>query len=111
MTTSPKHVKTSQGTTGVTMDKKLDSLVNYYEILEVEAGASRLKVREAYIRLKNTYSPANQALYSLMGESDTRKALEILEEAYRVLDDSILRSDYDSRLKVQFWRFSNAAKG
>lgn len=100
MTTSAKHVKSTQTMMDGTMDKKLDEIINYYDILEVEAGATRLKIREAYIRLKNTYSPTNQALYSLMGESDTRKALEILEEAYRVLDDSILRKDYDTRLRA-----------
>ncbi len=82
--------------------RRLEDMVNYYDILEVEAGASRLKIREAYIRLKNTYSASNQALYSLMGDTDTQKALEILEEAFRVLDDGVSRKDYDSRLRVAF---------
>jgi hypothetical protein len=57
-----------------------------------------LEIREAYIRLKNTYASTSQALYSLFSEEDARANLKSLEEAYRVLDDDVLRREYDARL-------------
>lgn len=71
---------------------------NYYQILDVAHSATRLEIREAYIRLKNTYASTSQALYSLFSEEDARANLKSLEEAYRVLDDDVLRREYDARL-------------
>ena len=71
---------------------------NYYQILDVSHSASRLEIREAYIRLKNTYASTSQVLYSLFSEEDARANLKALEEAYRVLDDDVLRREYDARL-------------
>lgn len=70
----------------------------YYQILDVAHSATRLEIREAYIRLKNTYASTSQALYSLFSEEDARANLKSLEEAYRVLDDDVLRREYDARL-------------
>jgi curved DNA-binding protein CbpA len=72
--------------------------LNFYEILEVPTDASRLQIREAYIRLKAAYSANSQVLYSLVSEEDARKTLELLDEAYRVLDDDLLRRDYDEKV-------------
>ncbi len=74
---------------------------SYYEILEVAPDASRIQIREAYIRLKNTFSGNNQVLYSLISEDEARRSLEHLEEAYRILDDEMLRRDYDRSLRVE----------
>ena len=71
---------------------------SFYEILEVSTDVSRMQVREAYIRLKNTYSRGNQALYSLISEAEVDQSLELLEEAYRVLYDDHLRKAYDQAL-------------
>ncbi|SME93070.1 helix-turn-helix domain-containing protein [Pseudobacteriovorax antillogorgiicola] len=71
---------------------------SFYEVLEISHDASRIQIREAYIRLKNTYSQGNQALYSLISEEDAQESLDSLEEAYRVLYDDRLRKDYDQAL-------------
>ena len=70
----------------------------YYEILDVDFNASRARIREAYIRLKNTYSNNNLALYSLMTEDDAKESLHEIEEAFRVLEDEILRKQYNQQL-------------
>lgn len=70
----------------------------YYEILDVEFNASRSRIREAYIRLKNTYSNNNLALYSLMTEDDAKESLHEIEEAFRVLEDEILRKQYNQQM-------------
>jgi len=79
------HGKTSLGPT-------------YYEILDVGTNATRLQIREAYIRLRSTYSTGSHALYSLVSEEEARDALEKIEEAYRVLDDESQRKEYDNSI-------------
>ncbi|MFY7930015.1 MAG: helix-turn-helix domain-containing protein [Oligoflexus sp.] len=69
-----------------------------YELLDVSTQATRLQIREAYIRLKATYASGSQALYSLVSDEEARETLEKIEEAYRVLDDEMLRKDYDDSL-------------
>ena len=73
---------------------------NFYEVLEIPTDATKIQVREAYIRLKSTYSNGSQALYSLISDEDAKNTLENLEEAYRVLYDEILRKEYDDTLAV-----------
>ncbi len=68
---------------------------SYYEVLDVAPGATRLQIREAYIRLRSTYSSGSHALYSLVSDEEARDALDKIEEAYRVLDDESQRKDYD----------------
>lgn len=71
---------------------------NFYEILDVRVTAERIDIREAYVRLKKTYSSHNQALYSFMSEDDSKQILQEIEEAFRTLDDDLLRADYDKSL-------------
>lgn len=73
--------------------------VNYYQILDVDVGASRLEIREAYLRLKNTYgSGAGGALYSLISEDEARENLQRVEEAFRILNDDTKRREFDEGL-------------
>ncbi|MFW7380382.1 MAG: helix-turn-helix domain-containing protein [Oligoflexus sp.] len=72
--------------------------LNFYEILEVSVDSNRLQIREAYIRLRSAYAASSQVLYSLVSEEDAKKSMETLEEAYRVLDDDVLRRDYDAKI-------------
>lgn len=74
---------------------------SHYELLDVPTNASRLQIREAYIRLKNTYATGSQALYSLVSDEEARSTMEKVEEAYRVLDDELARKDYDEKLGVK----------
>lgn len=71
---------------------------SYYDLLEIPRDSSRMQIREAYIRLKNTYSNSNQALYSLLTPEETQSSLDALEEAYRVLYDEQRRKEYDDAL-------------
>ncbi|HYX36095.1 MAG TPA: helix-turn-helix domain-containing protein [Oligoflexus sp.] len=68
---------------------------SYYEILDVATNSTRLQIREAYIRLRSTYSTGSHALYSLVSDEEARDALDKIEEAYRVLDDETQRKEYD----------------
>lgn len=75
--------------------------LNYYELLDVPTQATRMQIREAYIRLKATYASGSQALYSLLSDEEAKQTLEKMEEAYRVLDDESLRKDYDDFLGLK----------
>lgn len=72
--------------------------LNYYKILDVRESADRMEIRESYVRLKKTFSGQNQALYSLVSQEESAKALGQVEEAFRVLDDDQQRAAYDKML-------------
>ncbi|QDK39466.1 helix-turn-helix transcriptional regulator [Bdellovibrio sp. NC01] len=71
---------------------------NYYEILELQAGAPQHEVSAAYERARNTYSGDNPAIYTIFSEQEARELLVMIEEAYQVLGNKILRNIYDQRL-------------
>jgi curved DNA-binding protein CbpA len=70
----------------------------YYAFLDVEPTATRVELREAYLRLKSTYGAGSAALYSLIDEDEAKAQLARAEEAYRVLSDEAARREYDLRL-------------
>ena len=72
--------------------------VNYYRVLDVGANASRIEIREAYLRLKNAYGAGSAALYSLISEEEAGEQMALIEEAFRVLNDEVARRDYDRKL-------------
>ena len=71
-----------------------------YELLDIPTQATRLQIRESYIRLRSTYASGSQALYSLVSDEEARQTLESIEEAYRILDDDHLRKEYDDMIGV-----------
>lgn len=71
---------------------------NYYEILELTANAPQHEVTTAYERARSTYSGENAAIYTIFSEQEARELLTVIEEAYQVLGNKILRSIYDQRL-------------
>jgi hypothetical protein len=73
---------------------------NYYGVLDVAPTATRVEIREAYLRLKNTYGGDGAALYSLIDEDEAKSQLLLVEEAYRVLYDDVLRREHDTRLGI-----------
>jgi DnaJ-class molecular chaperone len=71
---------------------------NHYQTLNVPFGASKMAIREAYLRLKNSFNGDNSALYSLMGADDVNAQLEQIELAFRILNDEFSRIDYDRQI-------------
>jgi|GEM_PF-844833 len=79
----------------------------FYETLNVEPNATKMAIREAYLRLKNTFGSGNAALYSLMSEEESRANIALIDEAYRVLNDETRRAEYDRSLGLD-WEHRNA---
>lgn len=73
---------------------------SHYRVLDVAPNASRMQIREAYLRLKNTYGAGSAALYSLISEEEAGEQMAQVEEAFRVLNDEIQRRDYDRQLGI-----------
>ena len=71
---------------------------NYYEILNVDSSASRLMIREAYLRLKNVYANGGDGLYGVAADTDLARHLNELEVAFTVLNDDSKRAEYDRKL-------------
>jgi curved DNA-binding protein CbpA len=68
---------------------------NYYEVLEIETGATPQQIENAYIRARNSYSGDSVALYSLMTKEECDSILGQIEEAYSVLGFPEKRREYD----------------
>lgn len=75
-----------------------NSRYNYYEILELPANSPENEVTAAYERAKTTYSGENQAIYTIFSEQEAREMINMIEEAYKILGNKILRHIYDQRL-------------
>lgn len=67
-----------------------------YRTLEVEPGASREEVRRGYERVRAIFGPTSLAVYGLVDPREQRRALEDIEEAYRILSDPDARGAYDA---------------
>jgi curved DNA-binding protein CbpA len=72
---------------------------NFYEILELTSDATDHEIDRAYRIARATYQPASTATYSLFSDADNAEILRRIEEAYAVLSDSRMRSEYDERLR------------
>lgn len=72
---------------------------NYYEVLEIPANAPQHEVTTAYSRARSTYSGDNPAIYTIFSEREARELLTVIEEAYQVLGNKMLRTIYDQRLR------------
>ena len=70
----------------------------YYDLLEVGRGASTEEIQRAYRREKEIFGSKSMAIYSLLGSEELKSINEAIDEAYRVLADERLRSEYDRRL-------------
>ena len=69
---------------------------DYYGILEVNEKASTEIIEKAYKTLVKKYHPD---LYSSVEKREAEKKLKDLNEAYNILSDSFLRSQYDLELQ------------
>ena len=74
------------------------SASTFYNILNVDSSATRLMIREAYLRLKHLYANGSDGLYGLGGGQDSSAAIAELDEAFAVLNDDTRRADYDKTL-------------
>lgn len=70
----------------------------YYELLEVNRGASTEEIRKAYRREKEIFNSDSVAIYSLLGSEELSRINFLMDEAYRVLTDETLRSEYNRKL-------------
>jgi flagellar biosynthesis protein FlhG len=70
----------------------------YYELLEVGRGGSTEEIRKAYRREKEIFSSNSLAIYSLLGSEELDRINVLMDEAYRVLTDERLRSEYNRKL-------------
>ncbi|MBL6988290.1 MAG: helix-turn-helix domain-containing protein [Bacteriovoracaceae bacterium] len=68
---------------------------NYYEILEVSPNSTQKEITFAYQKIKSAYSQNGLALYSLIGEGECSKMLELIDESYNILSSPVKRKRYD----------------
>ena len=71
---------------------------DYYGILEVNVNASNEVIEKAYKTLVKKYHPD---LYSSIDKKEAEKKLKDINEAYNILSDSFLRSQYNLELQKQ----------
>ena len=76
----------------------MNARYNYYELLELKADAPQHEVTTAYDRARHTYSGDNPAIYTIFSEHEAREFLVMIDEAYQILGNKILRNIYDQRL-------------
>jgi curved DNA-binding protein CbpA len=68
--------------------------ISYYQVLELASNASAAQIKSSYRRLARRYHP------DLNGDDQVaRDKFEQVAQAYRVLSDPNLRSQYDQQLK------------
>ena len=73
---------------------------NYYQILEIQAGAPKEVIKAAYRALVKKYHPDNYA-----GDINVaNEKLRELSEAYEVLVDESKRREYDKQLNKSCWQ-------
>lgn len=76
----------------------------YYTVLNIDTSASRMMVREAYLRLKSLYNNGGDGLYGISGVDDLQAQLAELDEAFAVLNDDHRRAEYDRSIGLQSTR-------
>lgn len=72
--------------------------LDYYQILEIQRGASRAEIKQAYYESSRAFHPdVNRDLDAELA-SDTERISKRVTEAYCVLRDPRRRSAYDQRI-------------
>lgn len=73
----------------------LNDFETHYSVLDVSSAATATEIREAYVRVKATYSRDGLALYTLISPEEREEHLKRIEDAYQVLSDHEKRRVYD----------------
>lgn len=73
---------------------------DYYKILELNSDASFYQIKSAFRRLSFKYHP------DLNNEPDSEDNFKLVNEAYQILTDPLLKNIYDEKLKNQNTTFS-----
>lgn len=84
--------------------------LDHYELLEIGRRATLAEIGRAYRTAQQTYAEGSLALYSVFESMDARAIRDRLDDAYRVLADSELRSQYDGSLTVEVPAFSDSSQ-
>jgi curved DNA-binding protein CbpA len=71
--------------------------MNYYELLGVTPQASQAEIKSAFKQLALRYHPDRNP-----GNPEAEEKFKIINEAYHVLSDSILKARYDQKLFNQY---------
>ncbi len=71
---------------------------NYYERLEVEPSASPFEICQAYRKALQIYGDESLANYSFFSETERKKILALLDEAFSTLVNEQARDEYDQHL-------------
>lgn len=69
--------------------------MDYYDILEVEADASDIEIKKAYLKMAKKYHP--DVYKSAVNQDHFKK----VNEAFTTLKNPLKRSDYDKKLKIK----------
>ena len=75
--------------------------LDHYELLEISRTATSREIDRAYRMAQQTYADGSLALYSVFESLDARAIRDRLDEAYRVLADPELRTQYDEIMKIE----------
>jgi len=79
------------------MEKDFDQM-NYYELLDVQPGASALEIRTAYNAAMQMYQPDSLVSYSFFSREERDRILALLDTAYFTLINEAQRAKYDQTL-------------
>jgi len=71
---------------------------NYYERLEIEPSASPFEICQAYRGALQIYGDESLASYSFFSETERKKILALLDEAFSTLVNEQARGEYDQHL-------------
>jgi curved DNA-binding protein CbpA len=74
------------------------SKFSYYDVLELSTHCSHQEVTSAYEKLKMTYASDNPAIYTIFSPEEAKDMLRLIEEAYAVLSNKALRTQYDGKI-------------
>ena len=75
--------------------------MNYYEMLDIQPGATAVEIRSAFNAALQMYQPDSLVSYSFFSRDERNKILVLLEQAYSTLINETQRLKYDIELNLQ----------